>query len=182
MDKYRIEIEDTLFFMVDIQEKLVPAMEANRKVVNNSLILLKSAEELEIDAIATEQYPKGLGGSLEELKEYIDEESIFEKIEFTGCIYEVREYLRESGKENIVLFGMETHVCVYQTVRDLLDLEYNVFVVSDAVASRTRENKEVALDLLRDMGAKITSTETILFDLIKEAGTDRFKFISGLIK
>lgn len=83
---------------------------------------------------------------------------------------------------NILVIGMETHVCVYQTVRSLLEAKYNVFVIKDCVASRTEDNYENALDMMKDMGAVITNTETVLFDILKKAGTPEFKLISKLIK
>ena len=182
MKKFRLEREDSLVFVVDIQERLVPAMKDGQKVIKNTVTLLKSAQNMDIDIIATEQYPKGLGATLGEVKEYIEDEKIFTKIEFSGCTDEVENFIKESGKKDIILVGMETHVCVYQTTRDLLELGYNVFIVKDAVSSRTDENIENGLDLLKEMGAVITNTETVLFDLLKKAGTDEFKMVSKLIK
>ena len=137
---------------------------------------------MDIDVIATEQYPKGLGSTIEEIKGYIDEKNIFSKVEFTGCIDEVKSYLEKNQKKNIIIAGMETHVCVYQTARDLIELGYNVFIVKDGVSSRTEENISNGLDLLKEMGCIITNTETVLFDLLKKAGSEEFKTISKLIK
>lgn len=182
MKSFRLERENSLIFVVDIQERLVPAIKNGEKIVNNALNLLKSADKMGVDVIATEQYPKGLGSTIGELREYIDEENIFPKIEFAGCIEGVRAFLEKSSKKNIILIGMETHVCVFQTTRDLLELGYNVFIVKDAVGSRTEDNILNGLDLLKEMGAIITNTETVLFDLLKKAGTEEFKFVSKLIK
>lgn len=182
MNKFRLDRDNSLLFIVDVQERLVPAMKNGEKAVENILKLLKSAEIMDIDTIATEQYPKGLGNTINGLRDYIDDENVFSKIEFTACVDSVKGFLKESSKKNIIVAGMETHVCVYQTVRDLLSLGYNVFVVRDAVASRTEENFLNGLDLFKDMGAVVTNTETVLFDLLKKAGTDEFKAISKLIK
>lgn len=182
MKNFRLNREDSLIFVVDIQERLVPAIKDGEKVIKNTIALLKSAKEMKLDAIATEQYPKGLGSTIEEVKTYIDELNIFTKIEFSGCTEAVKVFLKKSEKTNIILVGMETHVCVYQTTRDLLELGYNVFIVKDAVSSRTEENLLNGLDLLKEMGAIITNTEAVLFDLLKKAGTDEFKFVSKLIK
>ncbi|MGO1470718.1 MAG: isochorismatase family protein [Tissierella sp.] len=182
MEKFRLKRENSLMFVVDIQERLVPAMKDGERVIKNTITLLESAHTMNINVIATEQYPKGLGSTVGEIKRYIDDKKTFTKIEFSGCIDEVRTFLQKSDKKDIILVGMETHVCVYQTTRDLIELGYNVFIVKDAVSSRTEENVENGLDLLKEMGAIITNTETVLFDLLGKAGTDEFKTISKLIK
>ncbi len=182
MNKFKLERENSLVFIVDIQEKLAPAMRDGKNAIANTLKLLKSADLMDINVIATEQYPKGLGKTVEELRKLIDEKDIFSKLTFTGCTDEVKAYLKTSSKKNIIVAGMETHVCVFQTTRDLLELGYNVFIVRDAVDSRREENYLNALDLLKEMGAVITNTETVLFDLLKIAGSDEFKTISKLIK
>ena len=115
-------------------------------------------------------------------KEHIKEEQIFAKVEFSACIDDVKDYIQSIDKKKIILTGMETHVCVYQTARDLLSLGLDVYIVKDAVSSRTEDNYLNALDLLRDMGCVITNTETVIFDLLGKAGTDEFKTISKLIK
>lgn len=182
MKKFKLEREDTLIFIIDIQERLAPAMKNGKGAIDNALKLLKAAHIMNINSIATEQYPKGLGNTVEELKNFLDEKNIFSKLTFTGCTEEVKEFLEKESRKNIIISGMETHVCVYQTSRDLLDLGYNVFIVKDAVDSRTQDNYLNGLDLLKEMGAIITNTETVLFDLLKVAGTDEFKAISKLIK
>ena len=182
MKNFRLEREDSLILVVDVQERLVPAMKDAKETIENTKILLEAAKEMDVDIIATEQYPKGLGATIEEVKEYIEDENIYSKIEFSGCIDPIEAFIKESKKKNIILLGMETHVCVYQTTRDLLSLGYKVFIVRDAVSSRTEENFLNGLDLLKEMGAIITNTETVLFDLLKKAGTDEFKAVSKLIK
>lgn len=182
MKNFRLKREDSLVLVVDIQERLVPAMKDKKDIIEKARILLEAAKNMNIDIIASEQYPRGLGSTIEEVKEYIEDENIFSKIEFSACIDPVKSYLEKSAKKNIILLGMETHVCVYQTTRDLLEEGYNVFIVKDAVGSRTEDNMKNGLDLLKEMGAVITNTETVLFDLLKEAGTDEFKMVSKLIK
>lgn len=182
MQKYKLKREDSLLFVIDIQERLVPAIEDADNVINNTLTLLKSAKIMDIDIIATEQYPKGLGSTIEILKKHIKDEHIFSKVTFSACIDEVRDYIKKSDKKKIIITGMETHVCVYQTARDLLDLGLDVYIVEDAVSSRTGANYLNGLNLLKDMGCIITNTETVLFDLLKKAGTEEFKTISKFIK
>lgn len=182
MKKFRLNREDSLIFIIDIQERLVPAMYLGDRVVKNTDILIQGAREMDMPIVATEQYPKGLGATIEDLRDKLDEENIFEKNSFTACIENVESKLKELNKKNIIIVGMETHVCVYQTVRDLLDRDYNVFVVRDAVASRTLENLENGLNLMQALGAVIINTETVVFDLLKKSGTPEFKLLSKLIK
>lgn len=182
MDKFKLERQNSLFFVIDIQERLVPAVKDSDKVINNTLTLLKSANLMDIDIIATEQYPKGLGSTIAILKEYIKEERIFSKVEFSACIDEVKEFIKKTNKNKIIIAGMETHVCVYQTARDLLSLGLDVYIVKDAVSSRTEANYLNGLELLKDMGCVITNIETVLFDLLQKAGTEEFKTISKFIK
>ena len=115
-------------------------------------------------------------------KNLLKENDPIEKIVFSAYTEEVNEKLKMLNVKDIIITGMEAHVCVYQTVRDLIENGKNVFVVKDAVGSRTEENYENALFMMNDLGAVITNTETLLFDLIEKAGTDDFKFISKLIK
>ncbi|HLR20880.1 MAG TPA: hydrolase [Tissierellaceae bacterium] len=182
MEKFNLNREDSVLFVIDIQEKLVPAMKGKEKVIDNNRILLEGAKEMNIPIIATEQYPKGLGSTVDEIKEFLNEEDIFSKNSFTAYIDDVKEKLEELNKKKIIITGMETHVCVYQTTRDLIEAGYDVHVVNDGVASRTKENYINALEQMKEMGAVINNTETIVFDLLKIAGTPEFKKMSKLIK
>lgn len=182
MKNYRIDRENSLMLMIDIQEKLAPAIFNSKTIVKNQKILIEGLKKLIVPIIFTEQYPKGLGRTLSELSDLLDDKEPIEKIVFSAYTEVVKEKLTAFGVNNIIVTGMETHVCVYQTVRDLIESGYNVFVVKDAVGSRTEANYENALFMMNDLGAVITNTETLLFDLIKKAGTDEFKFISNLIE
>lgn len=182
MEKYILNREDAVIMIIDIQERLVPAMKYGDKVINNTKILIQASKEMDIPIIYTEQYPKGLGHTIDELGELIKDGKRFEKISFSAINEEVRSTLETLGRKKIVITGMETHVCVFQTVRDLILDGYEVFVVKDAVASRTKCNYLNGLEQMKDMGAVITNTETIVFDLLKEAGTSEFKTMSKLIK
>lgn len=182
MDKFTLLPEDTVLMLIDIQEKLVPAMPYGQKVIQNTNILIAAADKLNIPIIATEQYPRGLGKTVSQLSINSDRVSLYEKITFNGCIEEVKTYLKQLNKRKILIAGMETHICVFQTIRELLALGYQVFVIGDAVCSRTKENYLNGLALMSAMGAVVTNTETVAFDLIKEAGTPLFKEISKLVK
>ena len=183
MKKYMLNKEEALLLIIDIQDRLVPAMKYGEKVINNNIILIEASNELNIPVILTEQYPRGLGSTVCEISEKLSPNAqVFEKISFCGLTEQVKENLKKSGKKKIIVTGMETHVCVFQTVRDLIDQGYEVFIAKDGVASRKKDNFLNALDLMKSMGAVIMDTETIIFDLLKTAGTPEFKLLSKLIK
>lgn len=182
MDKYTLRRENSLMIVIDIQDRLKDAMSHGDRVVKNTKILLESSKVLDIPVLITEQYPKGLGRTVEEILDVRKDIEVFEKTSFTACIDEVNNRLEELGRKKVIIVGMETHVCVLQTCRDLILAGYDVHIARDGVTSRTDENYENALEIMRDMGAVITNTETILFDLLKKAGTEEFKVVSKLIK
>ena len=182
MEKYILNREDCVLLIIDIQEGLVKVMEDRDRVVKNTSILLETSKAMDIPVIITEQYPKGLGHTLEEIKELRNDAKIFEKNSFTGYTEEVRKELEKLARNKIIITGMETHVCVLQTARDLILAGYDVHIVKDGVTSRTSSNYENALDLICEMGGVINNTETVVFDLLKKAGTLEFKNISKLIK
>lgn len=182
MYKFTLDREDTLLMVIDIQERLVPVMKYKDQVINNTNILIKVAKEMGFPVIVTEQYPKGLGRTVAEVIELVDEGDIYSKNSFTAYTNEVKDALESLGRKKILITGMESHVCVFQTVRDLLSEGYQVFLVRDGVSSRTKENYLNALDLMQSMGAVITNTETAIFDLLKVSGTPEFKTLSKLIK
>lgn len=182
MKNFKLKKEDTLLLIIDIQERLVPAMFQGDKVINNNKILITALKEMNIPIIHTEQYPRGLGRTIADLSEILGAEKPLEKIVFSAFNKELKDVLIASGRINILLTGMESHVCVYQTARDLIQNGFNVFLVSDGVTSRTKENYQVGVNLIKDMGGIITSTEVALFDLLEAAGSDEFKMVSKLVK
>ncbi|NLJ99296.1 MAG: hydrolase [Tissierellia bacterium] len=182
MDKFTLCREESLLLIIDIQERLAPAMKYEDKVIKNTNVLVSTANEMDIPIVVTEQYPKGLGPTVPEINDELNDAQRFEKILFSACTDQVIKALNKEQRKKIIVVGMETHVCVFQTVRDLLELGYEVFVVCDGVSSRFEENHRNGLDLMKDMGAVISNTETILFDLLKKAGTPEFKVLSRLIK
>lgn len=182
MEKFALKAEDTVLLIIDIQEKLTKVMKHKDQVVGNTNILISAAEEMNIPVVVTEQYPKGLGNTVPELEERLGKAKIFEKVHFTAYIDEVKAELKEIGRKKVIMAGMETHICVFQTARDLLNDDYEVFLVKDAVCSRTKENYLNGLSLMENMGTVITNTETVIFDLLKKAGTPEFKALSKLIK
>lgn len=174
---------DAVLVIVDIQERLAAAMGERQKVVVNCLHLINAATLLRIPVLITEQYPKGLGPTVSEIKDALETYHPIEKITFSCC--GERKFLDELasvGERKIILSGMETHVCVLQTCIGLLKEGHSVHVVQDAVCSRKSDDYKTGIEYMRDAGAVITCTETILFQLLEKAGTEEFKIISKRIK
>lgn len=182
MDRFTLNREDTVLMIIDIQERLAPVMKYKDQVTANNKILIRAAKEMDIPIVVTEQYPKGLGRTIPELLELVDEKSIYSKNSFTAYTQEVKEALSSLGKKKVLITGMEIHICVFQTARDLIRDGYEVYLVKDGVASRTKENYLNGLDLIQTLGGMITNTETVAFDLLKTSGTPEFKIISKMIK
>lgn len=183
MEKFLIEKNASVLVIVDIQERLAAVMSERQKVIDNCLHLIESAKLLNIPVILNEQYPKGLGPTVRDIKEALQPYAPLEKVTFSCCRGgNFAETLASSGRKKVILAGMETHVCVLQTCIDLLKEGYAVHVVADAICSRTEENFRIAIEFMRDAGAVITCTETVLFQLLEKAGTEEFKNISKRIK
>lgn len=182
MDKFILDSEDSVLMIIDIQEQLVPVMKYGAEVIKNTNILIAIAKELKIPIIVTEQYPKGLGKTVPEIRSNIEEVFPYEKITFSAYTDKVALDLEKIGRKKVIITGMETHICVLQTARDLLAAGFKVFLVKDAVCSRTCENYLNGLSQMSLMGALVTNTETVFFDLMKKAGTPQFKRLSKLIK
>jgi nicotinamidase-related amidase len=154
------------------------------RVSRNARILLTAAWRLGLPVLATEQYPQGLGQTLPELRPLLEGTQIVEKLSFS-CLRVpafVAALDRLRPRDTIVVAGMETHVCVYQTVLDLRSRGFEVHVPRDAVASRHRENWQTGLALMERTGAVVSSTETVLFQLLERAGTEEFKELSRLVR
>lgn len=173
---------ETVFILIDIQEKFLPVIYEIQTVINNANKLIKGAFILKIPLIVTEQYPKGLGHTVDSISLGNNQE-IIEKIHFDcfGCDKFV-ERINVIKPKSLVLFGIESHVCVLKTCLSAISNGYDVHIVADAVSSRTLENKIIAIERMRQSGAFIVSTEMILFQLIDQAGTDEFKEINKLVK
>jgi len=184
LSKYKPSKEDCALIVIDIQDRLVKVMEkdAMKEVIENTQRLIQSAHILDIPVVFTQQYTKGLGETVPELEIRDEVDSKIEKLSFSCCPQdEFKDVLTKLNRKSLIIAGLETHICVLQTVIDLLEDDYNVHVISDAVISRKKENKQIGLDLMCSGGAIISSTETILFQLLKKAGTPEFKQISKLV-
>jgi nicotinamidase-related amidase len=178
---YNLDRDDVVLIIIDFQEKLMKAMPNREIVYRNSNLLLKMAELMSIPVLVTEQYTKGLGHTVEEISSNFKGHQVIEKMSFSA-FDGLQPLLVATGRQTVLITGSETHVCVFQTTRDLAEAGYKVQVVSDAVCSRFEFNYRSGLELMKDAGAVITNTETVLFDLLKVAGTPEFKVISPLLK
>lgn len=181
MNKYVLTEAEVVLMVIDIQDRLIPTMKYGEQIIQNTNILISLAKKLGVPIIVTEQYPKGLGKTVSDVSNNLEGVLTYEKTSFSGCTSEVTTELKGLGRKKIIVTGTETHVCVFQTVRDLLANGYEVFVVGDAVCSRTKGNYLNGLSLMSSMGAVVTNTETIFFDLIKQSGTPLFRELSKLI-
>ncbi len=176
-----MSIGESALLVVDVQEKLVPAIADHQRVVFNTRRLVDGAKILDVPVVATEQYPKGLGPTVPELAERLG--PIPEKLTFSCCgCPEIFADLRAKGIHKILVTGIETHVCVQQTVLDLLADGWRVYLAVDAVGSRFAIDRDTALRRMDSAGAVLTTTEAALFEWCQEAGTEQFKAISRLVR
>lgn len=183
----RLDPSTTLVLVVDVQEKLAAAMpeDALATLVKNAGILLDAAKALGVRVLASEQYPKGLGPTVPALAEKLHAIGVtpMAKTTFDACSdLAIARALSDIDPRAVVVVGMESHVCVFQTARELVKRGYSTHVVADAVTSRREENRRLGLSLCERAGAIITSTETVAFDLLGQAGTDAFKVVSKLVR
>jgi nicotinamidase-related amidase len=154
-------------------------------VINTATKMVRAAEMFNIGVVVTEQNPKGLGPTVADLDSLNGKNFLKVKCGkslFSMCVPEVDSWLKQGNVESVVIFGIETHVCVTQTVLDLLDRKLNVYVLADGVSSVNQAEIGIALDRLRQLGAYVTTSESLLFQLQKDAGLENFKSFSGLIK
>ena len=179
----RILKENTVGLFIDIQERLFPYMQEMDLLEQNLITLTAGLKVLEIPFLVTEQYTKGLGFTILPLKKAFDDYSAIEKISFS-CCDEPRfvNALSASARKNVILCGIETHVCVLQTAIDLVQAGYQPIVIEDCVSSRSLSDKRTAIERMRQEGAIISSVESILFELTRYSGTETFKDISKLVK
>lgn len=178
-----LNAENSLFFLIDIQDRLVGMLKNRDEIAKNNSILAKAAKILGVPVIASEQYPNGLGSTILEVREYLNTENVLEKTSFSALATDtIKAKLESLNRKKVVLTGIETHICVYQTARALLDAGYEVYVVKNACSSRSSKDYRTALELMRDYGAKLTCVETVLFELLGSSKHPNFKEIQALIK
>jgi nicotinamidase-related amidase len=183
IDKFTLDKNDAVLLIIDIQDKLASVMKMRDQIVKNCLHLIELAKMQGIPVVVTEQYPKGLGRTVAEIQAALPSYKPIEKAAFNCCgepafLAEIKKL----GKKKIIIAGMETHICVLQTTLGLLQEGLDVHLALDAVCSRTKANWKAGGEFMRDAGAIVTCTETILFQLLTVAGTEEFKKISMRIR
>ena len=179
-----LDINNSLLLIIDVQEKLINAQFEKDKVAKNIAILAEAANILKIPTVVSEQYPKGLGSTIEQVKEKLSADAkFFEKTSFS-CVEEESfpELIRIYNKNQIFVCGMESHVCVHQTVSGLLTEGYKVHIIQDAITSRKEWEYKAGLQRMISSGAIPSSVEMALFELLKDAKHPDFKAVQSLIK
>ena len=178
-----INRENAVLVVVDVQGRLATLMHEKELFFENLVRIIRGAQVLNIPVIWNEQLPDKLGETIPQIKEILKEMSPLVKNTFSCCgNRDFSDQLAALKRKQVLLTGMETHVCVYQTAADLLRQDYEVHLVADAVSSRSYENKKIGLEAMRERGARITSVEMALFEILQTAEGDEFKQIINIVK
>jgi nicotinamidase-related amidase len=179
-----LTINNTALLVIDVQGKLAQLMDQKEELFANLKKIIKGAQVLELPLIWTEQVPKKLGATTPEIAELlVDSAQPISKASFSCCgVQPFMAALEQLNRRQILVTGIETHICVYQTALDLLAQGYEVHLVVDAVSSRRAENKQIGLDRMNEAGATLTSTEMALFELLRVAEGDKFRQIARIVK
>lgn len=180
----RVLVKDVLAMIIDYQSKLVPVMTEKDSLLRNSLKLIKGLQILHIPMVVTQQYTKGLGETIQEIQNILETETqYYEKVTFSSMEEEnIKIAVAGYEKKTLLVCGIEAHVCVLQTVIDAIEAGYQVVVVKDCISSRNLNDMEIALLRMQQEGALITTSESILFELTRQAGDEIFKQILKLVK
>ncbi|MDO9541775.1 MAG: hydrolase [Kiritimatiellia bacterium] len=174
---------NTILLVIDIQERLLPQIQAASLLAKNALILIESCKILNVPVLVTEQYPEGIGPTIATLYPALDNCPKIAKKTFSCCREpSFMKALMATGRKQVIITGTETHVCVFQTAAELIQNGYAVQVAADAVGSRTTLNKEIGLDRMRARGVEITSVESAVFELLGTSDCAEFKQILRLVK
>ena len=178
-----LRIENCCLVVVDVQGKLAQLMHNKEPLFKNIQILIKAAKILDIPTLWCQQNPNALGPTLPEIAELLSDTDPINKFSFSCCGNEnFNDQLKATGRNQIILCGIETHICIYLTAMNLLEQDYHIELIADATSSRTPQNKQIAIEKLKTKKANISSTELALFELLKTAKHPNFKQIAKLIK
>jgi len=182
-ESFMLKIEDAVLLLVDIQGKLAHLMHDKKLLFDNLQKLVRGIQVLGVPILWVEQNPIGLGPTIPEISDLLPTIKPISKMTFSSCRNDrFLQALKNLHRQQVLIAGIETHICVYQTTADLVDLGVEAHVVADAVSSRTAENKAIGLQKMRDAGARLTSVETALFELLKVAEGEPFKEILRIVK
>jgi nicotinamidase-related amidase len=178
-----LQADSAVLLIIDIQEKLFRVMHKKEELADNLQKLIKGIQVLGIPVIITEQYPRGLGSTIPEISHLLPESKPLPKVCFSCCTDEgfLQEF-KKLNRKQILIAGIESHICVYQTAADLLAAGYEVYAVSDVISSRTEQNRDIGLKMMTQLGVKLTGTEAVLFELLKVAKGEKFKAISQIVR
>ena len=175
--------DNSVLLVIDVQEKVFRAINQKERLLDNLQRLIKGIKVLEIPILLTEQYPQGLGTTIPEIAQLLLDSKPIPKICFSCCgDAGFLQELKKLNRKQVLIAGIESHVCVYQTAADLIAADYEVYAVSDTIFSRKDQNRDIGLKMMTQLGAKLTSTEAALFELLKVAKGDKFKAISQIVK
>jgi len=178
-----IDRDTSLLLIVDVQERLAPVMSDPRRVIHNCGLLLRAARRLGVPLLVSEQYPRGIGPTIVDLRDHLAEGDVVEKTHFSCASEpEVMRRIEVAGRRQIVIAGIEAHICVLQTALELKAKGYEVFVVADACCSRQPDSEAFAQARLRQQGVGLVTVEMALFEWLHKAGTPEFKELSALIR
>lgn len=178
-----LQIENTALVVIDVQGKLAKIMHESEALLSQIEKMIQGANVLGLPIIWLEQYPKGLGPTDEQVAQHLTEQNPIEKVIFSAYGSDTfLEQLRSTNRTQLLVTGIEAHICVYQTVRQLLEADYEVEVVADCISSRTAKNCQIGLERMLSHGAELTSVEMALFELLQTAEHPKFKDISRIIK
>jgi nicotinamidase-related amidase len=177
-----LQPENSVLLVVDIQDRLLPAIHEADACVEAARRMIEAARVLNVPALCTEQYPLGLGRTCAIIRKAIADSPIIEKTRFSSCVETLVSRLRDLDRSSVIVVGIEAHVCVQQTVLDLLRLGFRPCVCADAVGSRRPLDRDMALERMRQAGAIVTTTESVIFELLGEAGTDAFRSVLKIVK
>ena len=178
-----IRASESALIVIDMQERLVPAMQAPARTIQNTRLLLRAASRNAVPVMLTEQYPQGLGATVPAIRSAAEAAPIFPKVHFS-CMEDTKfeRHFKSLGRKQAVVAGMEAHICVMQTAASMVEEGYEVFVVSDATASRTAESERACLRRLSASGISIVTTEMVVFEWLGQAGTPAFREMLPLIR
>ncbi|HFC6351645.1 TPA: isochorismatase family protein [Neisseria elongata] len=174
--------DNTACLIVDIQERLTPALHEAERFTAACTLLIQGLHALGIPMMATEQYPQGLGTTLPEIKSLLPDTPFVEKTRFSAVLPETEDFIRRHNAQNIVLIGAETHICMLQTALDLRAQGLNVYIPAECAASRNPANKSNGLEQMRAAGVTVGNGESLLFALLRDAKHPAFKTISKLVR
>src|SRR5699024_2079883 len=178
-----LQVDDTALVIVDVQGKLAKIMHQSQELLKNISNMIQGAKLLDVPVLWLEQYPKGLGPTNEQIKALLTSNTPVEKMTFSACGTEaIQQQLEKLNKKSLLVAGIESHICVYQTVNDLLKHHHEVEIITDCISSLTLENKQDGIDTMVSIGAKVNSVKMVLSELMQTAKHPKFKEISRLIK